>query len=449
MITNNKRSQPHTHQGLPLLSAVIYRLALTVMVACAVTVFASRALGSIKPHATDNSASDKPATSKTLVAIEGVEHLDRLTREPMVVELNDGTLFVAGYDGDLEKSPNLYRSRDHGATWERVNVGSKADGAIGNSDVDLAVGRDDTLYFVQMTFDIKTGEGTRIAVGASKNAGATWSWKVLSETRFDDRPWIGVAPDGTAHVIWNDGNGVRYEVSQDRSASWNERPRVSAQGGSSHLAIGPHGEIAVRVIPPSASGNKFTPDVDLIAVSRDGGKTWQKHPAPGERDWSPDEDKGTPRWVEPVAWDADGALYYLWGSQKGLWLARSLDQGETWTNWHIVERDEVSYFPYLIARGHGELAATWSSGQDNALQEHVARIDVGDGKVLPRVIESQSFQIDAWHRQKNPGDPRHRDTGGEYIPVIFLRAGGLGVVTTIQNGPEKRLGFKWWKFVER
>ena len=54
MITNNKRSQPHTHQGLPLLSAVIYRLALTVMVACAVTVFASRALGSIKPHATDN-----------------------------------------------------------------------------------------------------------------------------------------------------------------------------------------------------------------------------------------------------------------------------------------------------------------------------------------------------------------------------------------------------------
>ena len=68
MTTNNKRSQPHTRQWLPLLSAVIYRLALTVMVACAVTVFASRALGSIKPHASDNSASDKPATSKTLAA---------------------------------------------------------------------------------------------------------------------------------------------------------------------------------------------------------------------------------------------------------------------------------------------------------------------------------------------------------------------------------------------
>ena len=444
MIRNNTPSKPDTRHGTPLLTKVVSRLPLIVMAACVAAVFGSQALGSKKQRPTD-----QPATSKTLVATEGVEHLDRLAREPMVVELSDGSLFVAGYDGDMEKSPNLCRSRDHGATWESVNVGGKADGAIGNSDVDLAVGRDDTLYFVAMSYDNKKAEGVRIAVGASKNAGAKWSWKVLSETRFDDRPWIGVAPDGTAHVIWNDGNGVRYEVSQDGGASWKARPRINEQGGSSHLAIGPHGELAVRIIPPSASGNQFTAGVDLIAVSRDGGKTWQKHPAPGERDWSPDQGKGTPRWVEPVAWDADGALYYLWGSAKGLWLARSLDQGETWTNWHIVERDEVSYFPYLIARGHGELAATWSSGQDNTLQEHVARIDVGDGKALPRIVESQPFQIDAWARQKNPGDPMHRDTAGEYIPVIFLRAGGLGVVTTIQNGPEKRLGFKWWKFVER
>ena len=266
------------------------------MFACVVTVLVSHVLEWKKQHAPDNAASDKSATSKTLVATEGVEYLDRLTREPMVIEPSDGTLFVAGYDGDLEKSPNLYRSRDHGATWERANVGSKADSAIGNSDVDLAVGRDDTLYFIQMTFDTKTNEGTRIAVGTSKNAGATWSWKVLSETRFDDRPWIGVVPDGTAHVIWNDGNGVRYEVSQDRGASWNERPRINAQGGSSHLAIGPHGEIAVRIIPPSASGNKFTPGVDLIAVSRNKREdVAEADPAPGQRDWSPDEDKGTPR----------------------------------------------------------------------------------------------------------------------------------------------------------
>ena len=454
MIKNNAPSKQDSRHGTPLLTTVVRGFPLLVVVACVVAAFGSDARGLKEQRpadktAPDKTAKDKSVISKALIAIESVEHLDRLAREPMVVELSEGTLFVSGYDGDPEKSPSLWRSRDHGATWESVNVGSKADGAIGESDVDLAVGRDDTLYFISMTYDRKTKEGTRIAVGSSKNAGATWSWKVLSENRFDDRPWVGVAPDGTAHVIWNDGNGVRYEVSPDRGASWNSRPRINEQGGSSHLAIGPRGEIAVRITPKSASGNKFTPDVDLVAVSRDGGLTWQKHAAPGKRDWSPDDDKGTPRWVEPVVWDADSALYYLWGSAKGLWLARSLDQGETWTNWHIVERDEVSYFPYLTARGHGELAATWFSGQDNTLQAHVARIDVGDGKAQPRVIESQPFQTDAWARGKSPGDPMHRDTAGEYIPVLFLRSGGLGVVTTIQNGPEKRLGFKWWKFVER
>ncbi len=84
------------------------------------------------------------------------------------------------------------------------------------------------------------------------------------------------------------------------------------------LPVGPHGEIAVRITPPSASYNKFTPGVDLIAVSRDGGKIgrsiWRRASVTGV----PTPDKGTPRWVEPVAWDADGALYSFWGSPKGL-----------------------------------------------------------------------------------------------------------------------------------
>jgi hypothetical protein len=314
--------------------------------------------------------------------------------------------------------------------------------------VDLAIGPDDTLYFVAMSYDNQKDEGTRITVGVSKNAGATWSWKILSENRFDDRPWVAVAPDGTAHVIWNDGSGVRHAVSQDAGASWNITARINEQGGSSHLAIGPHGEVAVRITPLSASGNKFNEGVDLIAVSRDKGKTWRKHAAPGQRDWSPDFNKGTPRWVEPVAWDASGALYYLWGTPKGLWLAQSLDQGDTWTNWHVVDRDEFSYFPYLMARGRGELAATWSSGKDDTLQAHVAKISVRGNKALPQVIEAKPFQIDVWSRVlEEPPTPAHRVTGGEYIPVVFLRSGSLGVVTTIVNRPEKRLGFTWWKFV--
>src|SRR6266481_5642605 len=193
MIKNNTPAKSDTPCWTPLLPCLVSRVPLAVTFACLVAVFGSYTLGSNKQLAKKNSAA-----SKTLVATERAEHLDRFAKEPMVVELSDGTLFVSGYDGDLEKSPGLWRSRNHGATWESVNVGTKADGAIGNSDVDLAVGRDDTLYFVAMSFDIKAFEGTRITVGVSKNAGATWSWKTLSENRFDDRPWVAVAPDGTA-----------------------------------------------------------------------------------------------------------------------------------------------------------------------------------------------------------------------------------------------------------
>src|SRR6266536_262122 len=271
--------------------------------------------------------------SGVLTVAQRVEHLDVVGREPMVVEHPDGSLFVAGYG---EPRPTLWKSRDRGATWTRVDVGSEAQGAIGNSDVDLAVGRDGTLYFVNMLFDRAALEGRQIAIGVSRDTGATWAWTTLSQTRFDDRPWVAVAPQG---------------------------------------------EVAVRIVPLSASGNKFDPGVDLIAVSTDGGTTWQKRPAPGQRDWS-QEDTGrvTPRWVEPLAWDGDGRLYALWTDTTGVWLARSADRGGTWTSWRVVSSRTRSYYPYLVARGHGDLAATWFSGVGDDIEWHAARLQVRDDR---------------------------------------------------------------------
>jgi hypothetical protein len=394
--------------------------------------------------------------SATLVMSGPVDQVGVLAREPMVVQHPNGTLFVSGYGAP---TPKLWKSSDNGATWADVNVGTEADGAVGNSDVDLAAAPDGTLYFVTMGYDRKAGvigEGTHVAIGVSKDVGATWSWSMLSKTRFDDRPWVEVAPDGTAHVIWNDADGVSYAVSQDRGATWTERPRIHPRGGSSHLAIGPRGEIAVRVTPEWASGNRFDGAVDLIAVSEDGGKTWQKHPAPGQRTMAPmlddkqqfnDKALRQPRWVEPLAWDSLGTLYSLWGEGPALWLGRSADRGKTWNNARIVEGDEVVYYPYLAARGPGELAATWFSRPLPTLQAHVARIQVAASE-SPRVIQAQPFQPDCWRRGADDANPP-RDSGGEYLAVAFLKDGSLGVATPIQNARAKRFGFSWWRVETR
>lgn len=384
-----------------------------------------------------------PEALATTLALRGpIDCLDSTAREPMVAEHRDGTLFVTGY---AAPTPHLWRSNDGGTSWSAVHVGSEADGAIGNSDVDLAIAPDGTLYFVAMTYDRATSEGSQIAVGVSKDAGDSWSWTTLSRVRRVDRPWVEVTPDGTAHVIWNDGNGVSYAVSRDGGRTWTERPRIHVQGGSSHLAVGTNGEIAVRITPVSASGNVHHPGTDLIAVSTDGGKHWVKHTAPGHREWLYPfvDDDPLPRWVEPLAWDANGALYSLWSDSTSVWLARSVDRGAQWVSWRIIEGGDIRYFPYLTARGGGELAATWFSGRDDTLRAHVARVDVSAGDASPRVVEAEPFVPETWQWGETPGLPRHRDTAGEYFPVAFLHDGRLAVVTTIQDDQGKRRGFAW------
>jgi hypothetical protein len=91
-------------------------------------------------------------------------------------------------------------------------------------------------------------------------------------------------------------------------------------GGSSHLTVGPGGELAVR-ISPAYVGGRFAPGVDQIAVSTDGGESWRNRSAPSERQWSENLRMFPLRWVEPLAWDASGALYSFWTNAEGLWLA--------------------------------------------------------------------------------------------------------------------------------
>ena len=191
----------------------------------------------------------------------------------------------------------------------------------------------------------------------------------------------------------------------------------------------------MRVTPLSASGRTYNEGVDLVAVSTDGGSAWKTAAAPGRREWQAMLDTSAtpprwvdpkiPRWVEPIAWDAAGALYSLWTNSDGLWLARSTDRGGAWTSWRIVESGDTLHYPYLVARGRGELAASWFSGSGENLRAHVARIDVDAGGGPPRVSAAGPFAIDAWQRPEKPGDPATRDSAGEYLRSRSSRAARL------------------------
>lgn len=384
--------------------------------------------------------------SEKLVVVEKVDFLSSLAREPMIAEHPTGTLFLTGY-ANASKTPQLWKSLDKGKSWIKVNIGSMSEGADGNSDVDLAIDPDGIIYFISMkfseipkntsNFDFSTLKGEHIVIGVSDDVGETWKWTYLSKNDYDDRPWVRIAPDKTAHVVWNDGKGINHATSRDKGQTWQRQPRISSKGGSSHFSIGQQGQLAVRVSPLSASGFQFDEGVDLIRLSLDHGQTWSDVKLPGKRDWYKELNKGTPRWVEPIGWDSMNRLYYLWSEGKQLKLGRSKDNGENWQVWEVEQSDQTVYYPYMVVLDNS-IACTWISGFKQSLRHHAAIIELKKGEV--KTIKSDPLELDIW---SGPGN--QLSTGGEYFPLIPLSDGGFAMATAIQNSKEKRLGFTWWR----
>lgn len=378
-----------------------------------------------------------PAPPRDLVAVSHIDHLDAVARETAIVQHPSGRLFVAGYGPDPH--PHVWQSDDVGATWTPVALG---DGAVGNSDVDLAVAPEGTLYFASLLFDRTTMQGKSVAIAASQDAGATWKWTTLSTQPFDDRPWVVVASDGAAHAIWSNEAGVHHAVSRDRGASWQEGKLVAVRGGSSHLVAGPHGLLAVRITPSWGGGAKMTPGVDEIRISADGGESWTTVPAPGERTWKPlddSEDFDSMRWVEPLAFDATGALYSAWTARDGVHIARSRDRGTSWSQTLVFASN--AFFPYAIATPAG-LALTWFTAATPALDDLRWHIAAYDGA---QVLEATPQRLDC--TRKNDHGVVAQDTCGEYLMPVVLAGGRLGLAAPIQH--EASGGFTFWTFEAR
>ncbi len=397
-------------------------------------------------------APEPPAQPARLVLADSVDHLESLAREPMVLRHPGGALFVTGY---WDTIPPIFKSTDNGATWARLDVGAARDGAFGNSDCDLAVGPDGTLYLITLVYDRRAMRGVSVHVGVSRDLGITWKWTQHSKADLDDRPWIDAAPDGTVHAIWNDGAGVRIVTSSDTGRTWKDQGRVHSQGGSSFLAVGPHGEVAVRIIPPSAANLAYHAGVDLVGVSTDRGATWTRHQGPGGIAFKPMWDTTVtprkfapgpqPHWVEPLAWDSAGALYSVWAKDRDVWIGRSSDRGATWRSWKIATPDSLPYYPYLIARRNGEIAASWLTGQGAGLRANLASIRVSADTSAPVVTMAPAFQFESY-MLPGFGPEGVREPAGEYLPMVFLPDESLGVVTPLQNAGAKRMGFTWRRY---
>lgn len=390
-------------------------------------------------------------THSELIIKNKIDHISTLAREPMVCQHPNGDLYVTGYRNQ-SNTPQLWKSVDMGKTWASVDVGTPEEGAKGNSDADLYIDSVGNIYLLSMTytklpadlkdFDFSTLKGERITVGVSKDEDKTWKWHQISENDYDNRPWITATYNGDLHIIWNDGKGVHHTISQDKGASWEKKGRIAEKGGSSFLASGYNGELAVRITPLSASGNQYDKGVDYTQLSRNNGASWKEIKLPGNRVWNADYSEGVPRWVEPLAWDETGKLYALWSEGQTLKLGVTDNYGDSWQEHLIMQNVDTLYYPYMKMGKQG-LLCTWLSGFKNNIKHHATVIELEKDTIQTHTLEAQ--KVDIWSRFET--QTYERSTGGEYFPIIPLANGNIGMITTIQNSKANRKGFTWWELI--
>lgn len=356
-------------------------------------------------------------------------------REPAIVETTDGALYVAGFWGfgratehrgsttNLLQGPLVWTSADAGATWRRIDPGFPYQGAIGNSDLDLATDGQGSVYLASLSYyspptlpvapppEADVASTLSVVVGATHDAGETWRWTLLDAGSSRSHPWVAAAPDGRIHVVWGDGLGIRHVVSQDRGFSWEDAGRVHDAGEAGGLVVAPGGALAVRVTPLGSPN-----PADGVAVSEDGGATWALRELPGDR-------TGEPQGFGSVAFDASGALWAAWSEGQALVLARSRDLGATWDLVPIVEEPEgsVPYFPYLRGGPAGQVGAAWFTRTGDVVAARAALVtDQAEGS--PRALTGTLAE--------DTGGTNHAD----YYQLALLRDGGLAAAVPMTEG---------------
>src|SRR5579862_4125101 len=272
---------------------------------------------------------------------------------------------VLGHPYGPNEERGIYRSRDGGASWERVLY---KDADTGGSAVAIDPNHPEIVYASMWQSrlgpweDRNEFEGTNGGLFKSSDGGTTW--KRLSGGLPDDLTQINfsIAPSSPQRIYavvgttepgdYSSSAGLGFFRSDDAGEHWariTTDPRASLRIGGGDLAI-------VRADPTN-------PDIvyatGLVTVkSTDGGKTWMSlRGAPGGDDYQN-------LWINPN----DPRIILLVSDQGAV---VTVNGGESWTTWFNQPTAQLYHvavtntFPYKVCSGQQESGSVCISSRGN------------------------------------------------------------------------------------
>ncbi len=263
---------------------------------------------------------------------------------------------------------NYYYSSDAGLTWHSGILSSQKYGVWG--DPCIIADTAGNFYFIHLSYPYNGNWIDRIVVQKSTNGGSVWTggtYTGLNGTAAQDKAWAAVNPaNNEIYITWTqfdeygtsnpkDSSVILFSKSTDEGATWSQAKRISAKAGNcvdsdstdegAVPSVGPNGEIYVAWAGP---------DGLVFNKSTDDGDTWLNKEIlvsdfPGGWDYNIsglERSNGLPITSCDVSNGPNrGTIYVNWSDQRNgsdntdVWLAKSIDGGDTWTTPVRVNND--------------------------------------------------------------------------------------------------------------
>jgi PKD repeat protein len=251
-------------------------------------------------------------------------------------------------------SGNLWISQDGGYTWDFKETGRPPINYGGSGDSYTAVFADGTIAYTDLYL-------FTVTVDTSRDGGETFYQNFqASKTPLDDRQWLQIGPtvgggpfssSETLYLIYNQiplGLIIQKSSNTNTGYGWTRgnlgRPLSSSTGSRDYFVVDKNDG---TLYLPNTEGREL-----VCYVSDDGANTFSRYNVIETLD-------DIQNIFVAVDVDSAGNVFLTWADQAHVFMAVSIDRGQTWEISQVTETPGTRVLPWITGGDAGRIGLTW------------------------------------------------------------------------------------------